>query len=153
MPQSVAFICTGNICRSPMAEVVTRSMAAELGHELRIESFGTGSWHEGEGMDDRARAALVAAGYEDHGHQARGITAERLSGIDLLAVADGEHAAALRRFAGGAFADRVVLLRSFDGRAEDLDLADPYYGDDAGFATCLEQIEAAVPGLLAELTR
>ena len=76
----VCFVCTGNICRSPMADVVLRTMAA--GHHAgrrdrpgrppgRCRSAGTGGWHAGEPMDPRARAALERRGYVDHGHRAQ----------------------------------------------------------------------------------
>ena len=57
---AVCFVCTGNICRSPMAEVVLRSLAeqAGLGSAIEISSAGTGEWHLGEHADSRALAAL-----------------------------------------------------------------------------------------------
>ncbi len=78
-PARVTFVCTGNICRSPMAEVVLRAYAAEatladgskLSDRLVVSSAGTSSWHEGEPMDPRAHAVLEARGYTDHGHVAQ----------------------------------------------------------------------------------
>ena len=134
-----------------MAEVVARHQADARGVELRIESFGTGSWHEGEGMDPRARRALEASGYIDHGHLARGISQERLAGFDLLVAADRSHERELKRFLGGRSDAEVVLLRSFDTSAGDLELADPYYGDQQDFTSCLEEIESAMDGLLTQL--
>src|SRR3974390_2526776 len=69
-PVSLVFVCTGNICRSPMAEVVLRRLAASrmfddgsaLADHLAVSSAGTGGWHEGEPMDPRARAALERPG-------------------------------------------------------------------------------------------
>ena len=134
-----------------MAEVVAKHQAAASSVDLRIESFGIGSWHEGEGMDPRARRALETAGYVDHGHLARGISAQRLADFDLLVVADRSHERDLKRFLDGQSDAAVVLLRSFDDAADDLELADPYYGDQQDFERCLEEIESAVDGLLAQL--
>ena len=69
----VIFVCTGNICRSPMAEVITRSLAASteladgtrLGDHLDIRSAGTGPWHEGEPMHPLAQTALARAARPD----------------------------------------------------------------------------------------
>ncbi len=77
-PYRIAFVCTGNICRSPMAEVITRTLAgatsladgSTLADHLEVTSAGTGPWHEGEPMHPLARTALIRAGYPDHGHVA-----------------------------------------------------------------------------------
>ncbi|MGH9093261.1 MAG: low molecular weight phosphotyrosine protein phosphatase, partial [Acidimicrobiales bacterium] len=66
-PYRVCFVCTGNICRSPMAAVVTAALAASdgaLAGRLAVTSAGTGPWHEGEPMDPRAQAALAGRGYD-----------------------------------------------------------------------------------------
>ncbi|HLP22583.1 MAG TPA: hypothetical protein VK139_00890, partial [Microbacteriaceae bacterium] len=62
----ITFVCTGNICRSPMAEVVFRALAAKhrLGSAIHVDSFGTGDWHVGEPADSRTLAALARAGYD-----------------------------------------------------------------------------------------
>ncbi|MCX6513084.1 MAG: low molecular weight phosphotyrosine protein phosphatase [Actinobacteria bacterium] len=149
---SVAFICTGNICRSPMAEVVARDYVAKIGAQLVVESFGTAAWHQGQSMDPRALAALQSAGYVDHGHLARGLSVAELDRFALIAVADRSHLKILSSLASGRFADRVVTLRSFDPAASGVqDLADPYYEDDEAFATCLRQIEASIPQLIDSL--
>ena len=69
----VSFVCTGNICRSPMAEAVLRSLAERAGltDRLVIESAATGDWHVGEQADRRTLAALERAGYDASKHRAR----------------------------------------------------------------------------------
>ncbi|MGJ0120774.1 low molecular weight protein-tyrosine-phosphatase [Williamsia sp. MIQD14] len=148
----VTFVCTGNICRSPMAQsIVTHAVeSAGLSDRVRIDSCGTGSWHVGEPADDRARAELRRNGYSDD-HAAAVLGAQH-STADLLVALDRGHLDALRRKRLG---DRARLLRSFDPHVDpdraggaDLDVADPYYGDQSDFTRVREQIEAAVPGLL-----
>ncbi|MBR7678700.1 low molecular weight phosphotyrosine protein phosphatase, partial [Streptomyces daliensis] len=60
---SVCFVCTGNICRSPMAEAVFRARVEEAGLDdlVTTSSAGTGSWHVGDPADPRTSAALGAA--------------------------------------------------------------------------------------------
>ena len=67
----VCVICSGNICRSPMGEVILRSMlgSAGLGDHVVVDSVGTGGWHEGESMDRRAAAVLRDAGYDPSRHR------------------------------------------------------------------------------------
>jgi protein-tyrosine phosphatase len=159
-PLDVCFVCTGNICRSPMAEVATRAMAAAttlvdgttLGDQLLITSAGTGGWHEGEPMDPRTGAALRRAGFSDHPHIAHQISKKGLEGVDLVVALDGGHHKALRNL--GVDPSRLVLLRSFDvsaGAASDV--PDPYYGDDDGFDDCLAIITRSCRGLVAALAQ
>ena len=151
----VCFVCTGNICRSPMAEVVLGQLAREVGlsERLSVSSAGTGPWHEGEPMDPRAQDALNAAGYTDHGHVAHQFDPSRLAEFDLVVGLDRRHRQTLASLAGGRAADdRLVLLRSFDPEAGGaVDVPDPYYGEAADFARCLGLVEAGCRGLAAAL--
>ncbi|MFD4564112.1 low molecular weight protein-tyrosine-phosphatase [Streptomyces sp. NPDC058467] len=152
MPYRVCFVCTGNICRSPIAESVFRAHIEEAGLDVEVEvdSAGTGGWHEGDGADSRAVAVLEAGGYEID-HAARQFEASWFSRLDLVIALDSGHLKALRRLAPTPEdADKVRLLRSYDPDAgDDLDVPDPYYGHMDGFEECLEMVEAASPGLLA----
>jgi protein-tyrosine phosphatase len=143
----VVFVCTGNICRSPIAEKVFAHELAEAGlaDGVVVRSAGTGGWHVGEPADPRAAALLRAHGYADD-HRARQVDAELLS-ADLLVALDNEHRRAVQRNIPEP--DRVRLLRSFDPAAEPgAEVPDPFYGGDDGFAEVLEMVRAAVPGML-----
>ncbi|MGW1063800.1 low molecular weight protein-tyrosine-phosphatase [Streptomyces aureus] len=152
MTYRVCFVCTGNICRSPMAESVFRAHVerAGLGDLVEVDSAGTGGWHEGDGADERTVAVLEANGYESD-HAARRFQASWFSRLDLVIALDTGHLDALRRIAARPEdAGKVRLLRSYDPAAgDDLDVPDPYYGHLDGFEECLEMVEAASPGLLA----
>ncbi|MDQ1037444.1 protein-tyrosine phosphatase [Streptomyces sp. V3I8] len=152
MTYRVCFVCTGNICRSPMAESVFRARVAEagLGTSVEVDSAGTDGWHEGDGADPRTVSVLEANGY-DSGHSARRFRADWFARLDLVIALDAGHLRALRRLAPGpADAGKVRLLRSYDPAAgDDLDVPDPYYGGMDGFEECLEMVEGASAGLLA----
>ncbi|NJP53147.1 low molecular weight phosphotyrosine protein phosphatase [Streptomyces sp. SBST2-5] len=152
MTYRVCFVCTGNICRSPMAESVFRARVAEAGLDglIEVDSAGTGGWHEGDGADPRTVAVLEENGY-DSVHTARQFDPAWFSRLDLVIALDSSHLKALRRLAPTERdADKVRLLRSYDTAAgDDLDVPDPYYGDTDGFEACLEMVEAAAGHLLA----
>ncbi|MFI9170577.1 low molecular weight protein-tyrosine-phosphatase [Streptomyces lincolnensis] len=154
MTYRVCFVCTGNICRSPMAESVFRARMAEAGLDglVEVDSAGTGGWHEGDGADPRTVTVLVNNGYDGE-HTARRFRSSWFSRLDLVIALDAGHLKALRRLAPTAEdAEKVRLLRSYDPAAgDDLDVPDPYYGGMDGFEECLEMVEAASEGLLAAI--
>lgn len=151
-PFRVCFVCTGNICRSPMAASVFRSRVggAGLADRVRVDSAGTGAWHEGDAADHRTVAVLAANGY-DEDHTARQFQAEWFVDLDLVIALDAGHVRALRHLAPtSGDVGKVRLLRSYDPDADeaDLDVPDPYYGGMDSFELCLGLIEAASGGLL-----
>lgn len=154
MTYRVCFVCTGNICRSPMAESVFRARVAEAGLDglVEVDSAGTGGWHEGDPADPRTVSVLEEHGYGG-GHTARQFQPPWFTRLDLVIALDSGHFKALRRLAPSPEdAAKVRLLRSYDPAAgDDLDVPDPYYGGRDGFEECLKMVEAASTGLLSEV--
>jgi len=147
----ICFVCTGNICRSPMAEMVFREhlRQAGLAERVKVTSAGTGSWHVGDCADRRAAAVLTEHGYP-YRHTAAQVNTDHLK-ADLLVALDAGHHRALHKLVAraGGDPDRIRMLRSFDPAASgDLDVPDPYYGGNSGFTRVLRMIEASMPGLV-----
>ncbi|MGW2201023.1 low molecular weight protein-tyrosine-phosphatase [Streptomyces sp. NPDC001774] len=154
MTYRVCFVCTGNICRSPMAESVFRARVEEAGlaGAVEVDSAGTGGWHEGDAADPRTVAVLEEHGYAS-GHTARQFRASWFPALDLVIALDEGHQRALRALAPTPEDEaKVRLLRSYDPAADGLDVPDPYYGGTEGFEECLEMVEAASEGLLAAVS-
>jgi protein-tyrosine phosphatase len=149
------FVCLGNICRSPTAEGVMRSIleAEGLADAVSVDSAGTGSWHVGQPADRRAREAAARRGIE-LASRARQVQPADFDDFDLILAADASNVADLRALAGDhpARASKVHLLREFDPDADgDLAVPDPYYGGEDGFDHVLDLVESACRGLLASL--
>lgn len=133
----VEVVCTGNICRSPIGEVVLRAKLAEAGvDDVVVTSSGTGGWHIGDPMDERAAAALARRGYDGSAHRAQKFSSGWFAERDLVLAMDSGHLSALQRRGGADLAVPVELFA-------EVDVSDPYYGDDRGFDEVLEQIEKA----------
>jgi|SRR5271165_6318359 len=157
MVYRICFVCTGNICRSPMAEVVLRHEASTLGvaQKLEIDSAGTAA-DVGFDIDRRARRALERRGYEPEHHRARQFDVSWFPGRDLVIALDRGHLRHLQsRAPMRAYAERVRLLLSFPtdearGGAS-LDIPDPYFGDEQEFESCLDLVQEGCAALLSEL--
>lgn len=158
-PYRICLVCLGNICRSPMAEIVLREELARAGlaAAVVVESAGTGDWHVGERMYEPARAEVTRRGYDGSSHRARQIQAADLAIYDLVVAMDQANLANLRRMsADGQTAERVRMLRSFDpglagGDAYGGEVPDPYGGGPEGYALAFELVMAAVKGLVGQL--
>jgi len=150
------FVCLGNICRSPTAEGVMRDLVRREGleDEIEIDSAGTGAWHVGSAPDARASAAAAACGVVLEG-QARKVTPEDFEQFDLILAMDGSNLHDLKELVeDDQQRTKVRLMREFDPASEglsDLDVPDPYYGGDSGFADVFDLVTAACEGLLAQI--
>ncbi|WP_129789523.1 low molecular weight protein-tyrosine-phosphatase [Promicromonospora panici] len=150
-------VCTGNICRSPMAEIVLRDRfeAAGLGDAVVVDSSGVSDEEHGNPVDRRARAVLAERGYPTgDGHRARQVTTDDVRSRDLILAMTTRHARGLRDLAGRVGGDATIrMYRSFDPSVADfpedeLDIADPWYGGSRDFEVCLSEIEAAADGVV-----
>ncbi len=153
-PFRVIFVCTGNICRSPMAEVVLRTLADAqgLGPRLVSRSAGTGDWHLGERADVRTLEALARRGYDGSAHRAKQFSAASFAENDLIIALDRTHERILRAWARTDDDEgKVTLLRAFDPQASSMDVPDPYYAGPAMFDSVLSMIETATRGLFRQL--
>ncbi len=142
----ICVVCTGNICRSPMGEIMLRDAlaAAGLADAVKLNSCGTTGWHVGEAADPRAAACLSEAGYSASGHAAAEFGPEHRD-ADLFLVMDAANRTALVK--EGIDPERIRMFRSF-GPAGDKEVADPYYGDDADFDRAVRQLAEALPGIV-----
>jgi protein-tyrosine phosphatase len=141
---AIALVCLGNICRSPMAHVVLESRLAEAGLDDRVvvHSSGTGDWHVGQPMDQRAAGTLLRAGHDPSRHRARQYDDTWLAAHDLVLAMDETNLDDL-----GGRAERVGLFRDLDPEGPG-DVPDPYYGGADGFDEVLKMIQRTSEALV-----
>jgi low molecular weight protein-tyrosine phosphatase len=155
-PYRIAFVCLGNICRSPMADVILSQLVDDAGLSTKVEvsSSGTGTWHLGEPMDPRAAGQLLAEGYDASAHRAKKFQPSWLE-QDLVLAMDAKNLDEITQ--GRGVSERVRMFRSFDPLLDgsedptDLDVPDPFYGGDEGFVEVIRIVERTCHRLLTEL--
>ncbi len=151
---SVLFVCLGNICRSPLAEGVFASMAAERGlaERFEIDSAGTAGYHSGEAPDPRSVAVADKHGIRLVG-AARQVTRADLARPGLVVAMDASNRRSLERLLGPRDQAEIVAMRDFDPDDPGGDVPDPYYGGPGGFDDVYEILDRSCRGLLDELVR
>lgn len=144
---AVLFVCLGNICRSPLAEAAFRQEAARRGLAIPIDSAGTGGWHAGQPPDPRAQAVAQRQGIEIGHLSARQVTPDDFRRFTHILALDRRNLADLQAIRPrDAVAQLSLLLDHVQGR-EGQSVADPYYGDEAGFDATWVEVSRAAAGL------
>jgi protein-tyrosine phosphatase len=146
----ILFVCLGNICRSPTAEVVFRTVVAREAPDLHLEidSAGTAGYHIGAPPDSRTRQAALRRGYDMSALRARVVEPVDFTRFDLILAMDRQNLEVLQRRAPQDARERIRLFLEFAPEADATEVPDPYYGGVNGFEEVLDLVEAAAHGLL-----
>ena len=147
---AILFLCLGNICRSPLAEGAARTAFADAGIDALFDSAGMGDWHVGHAPDRRAQAEARRRGADISGLRARQLRSEDFYRFDQILAADDANLREARALAPADATARLrLMLDLVPGRAGE-SVADPYYGDDDGFAVTWDDVSAVAAALVAE---
>ena len=146
MPSKILFVCLGNICRSPAAEGVFRTLMPEA----ETDSAGTSGWHENEPPYPAMQSAARKRGVDISDLRARRFLAADFNRFDLIVGMDADNLAAIEAQRPSGNATPVRLLTEFAPETGADHVPDPYYTRD--FDGVLDLIERAAQGLKAVLT-
>ena len=147
MSLRILTVCLGNICRSPAAEAVIRSKAAEAGIDVEVESAGTGSYHIGESPHPKSTAAGGRRGYTVAG-AARQLRRDDFDRFDLILTMDESNLSNARRIAPESSKAELRSLMSYVDSGE---VPDPWGQPDSAYEHMYDLIEQAVDALIADL--
>ncbi len=138
----VLFVCTGNTCRSPLAEATARKLGAARGvKDVTFASAGTGAW-AGAGASEGAILVGMERGLDLSSHQAQPLTAELVRGSDLILGLSEQHVAAVLEFGGDG---RTFLLDDFASEGTSANpVADPFGQDLEAYRASADDIERLV---------
>ena len=153
MSVSVLFVCLGNICRSPTADVVFRQYVREAGLEekIRIDSAGTGDWHIGRAPDPRTQEAAARRGYDMSSLRARQVTPADFYAFDVVLAMDNANLADLEAMRPSDASGILARFLDYATDSAEREVPDPYYGGNDGFDQVLDLVEDGARGLLASL--
>lgn len=149
MTTRILFVCLGNICRSPAAEGVVRTMALELAHELILDSAGTSDWHVGEAPYGPMQVAAGARGYDLSALRARQFSAQDFHSFDLIVAMDEANLQNIEAMRPAGAETPVRLFAEYAEGQSTHEVPDPYYTRD--FNGVLDLIEQAARGMLTQL--
>ena len=151
----ILLVCMGNICRSPTAEGVLRTLVAleGLDHRFELDSAGTHGYHEGEPPDTRTQMAAARRGYDLSRLRARQVRESDFIRFDLILAGDRNHGALLRRACPPEYREKVGLFLDYAEGIDIDEVPDPYYGGAEGFERVLDLVEAAARGVIDRYRR
>lgn len=152
LPFRVLFVCTGNICRSPLAEALFKDLVKKRGLDRRYEadSAGTYGYHEGDAADPRTIKVGAKHGLSVDSI-ARALRADDFERFDLLVAMDRGHLREMRARCPKADHGKLVLMTDYHPKAPSKDVPDPYYGGFEGFEEIYRLLDGCSRGLLNAL--
>lgn len=149
MMQRILIVCTGNICRSPLAEAVLRHKIQTAGRQadIVVDSAGTHGYHVGERPDPRTLKIADMNGIPTTGITARKVHNSDFEDFDLILGMDEGHVRHLKNISSGDYHHKIHLFMDYAGQGA-IDVPDPYYGGFEGFEEIFEMIERAAKNLV-----
>ena len=147
MIQHVLFVCTGNICRSPLAASLLERALKDRGLEVEVTSAGTGAW-DGAPASEGAYLVGLERGLDLSGHRARLLSRELVEAADLILTMARHHRARVDELGGEG---KVFVLGEYAGKGGD-EVSDPFGGDLAIYRDTAQELEALAEAVADRLS-
>ena len=147
MIQYVLFVCTGNICRSPLAASLLERALKDRGLEVEVTSAGTGAW-DGAPASEGAYLVGLEKGLDLSGHRARLLTRELVDEADLILTMARHHRARVDELGGEG---KVFVLGEYAGKGDD-EVSDPFGGDLTVYRDTAQELEALAEAVADRLS-
>jgi protein-tyrosine phosphatase len=150
---SVLFVCMGNICRSPTAEIVFAALVekAGLSEQFQIDSAGTHDYHIGEAPDGRTQRAALRRGYDMSQLRGRQVDVTDFARFDYILAMDEANLMNLKKLNPNNSKGYIGLFLAFAEQPQAHEVPDPYYGGADGFEKVLDLVEDTAHGLLRHI--
>jgi protein-tyrosine-phosphatase len=147
--KTVLFVCTANICRSPMAAAILHRRIADMGLADRVHVESAGMWaRDGQPAAEDAVTVLAGRGISLTDHRSRALTEKMLEAADVVLAMEEAHRRSIFYLAP-KYLRKVLLLTELVGNHEDV--ADPYGGPIEGYVNTAAQLEALIDAGLPRL--
>lgn len=151
MTKRVLLVCTGNICRSPLAAALMQRALGERGvTDVEVTSAGTGAW-DGAPVSEGAYLVGLERGLDLSGHRARLLTRELADQADLILTMARHHRARVDELGGGGY---VFVLGEFAGReGDEAEVSDPFGGDLGVYRDTCAELDALIAAAVERLSK
>ncbi len=149
MPVRILMVCLGNICRSPLAEGIMKSLSDPSA--IHVDSAGTAGYHVGNPPDPRSIEVAAHHQIDIRGQRCRKFTVSDFDDFDHIFAMDLENLAMIRRLARSEADRRKVRLLLEAGGLGPREVPDPYYGGASGFLEVFQMLETACRRISTEI--